>query len=651
MILLALSRCAQFRSRQLLLTIPSAAFAFSEQTTDTIWPYFVYPNVKRNPPKTSILRVSLFGLPRVFGKLGFWSTKQPKRLKFEHGGWQLNNSPHNSSTMSSVSTHPPHVDALPALYKSLKFAQNLADADPKAPLPLLIPEIQEKTEKNVKIGTSTGAAAGMRNKGVASEALGLYLSNLTSDSHTSAVELANLKQKLTDLTQQSTAMVKYLEGEIRRKEQQHQRLQTQLSETKQFNSTELSQLHADFQKQLAAAESSFLDKEAFLLTKQREIQEELAGYRDYAELRSKLTSNLQKTQLLIGERENLHSRQFKELEGNIGTENERLRENCARKIEQSKQFYRAELTQELQEQAISARNNNTSLSNQLYLQQQTASRLSKINGDLKGKIAAVTRDIELLQQQQLIHTKNQHKSVQSINNLTLEAKELEQNLMKLLNSLDQTRATANNNALTLIQPAQLSLLRLQQAATAQETQNSSLRRAAANLLRRKEESQRFFLEMIEECERKMREKEGGERKERQEKERKNLRALSSRDYKLNHNINIGGKFLPKISSGGNHSERNQQGESSSRSAEPVDLLDLTLQDRLRLLRILYAKITGIKLTNYEQVPSHSSPFNAAHYTEIIGNSSGSKDNNATSGNSNTASLNPLLHNIEAKSEF
>lgn len=420
-------------------------------------------------------------------------------------------------------------------------------------------------------------------------------------------ELGRLKMELSRKMKETTEMVKYLEAEVRRKDLMAKRMEKQLKDLEETHSSDLHMMERQFENTCKYMEKIFMEKERQILEKNMTLDKQIKDLAEFQAMRTSLANELEQTKLTIFKNERSHKLQLDELEKKFLSARDGLQREAAARIANSRATYKLEVGKELEAESTAVRLENEKLRDRLRTHEATSDRLQKQHQNLTTRIHELKQDLELRNQQNEEYLKKSLHQTRTINTLTEEVKTSEDTLLRRLREQDESRKSKAESHRAALLPLQQELIEVQSQSKSADRQHARLRREGQRLLREKEDTSRFFLEALQETRRNQERKKALQKKERQLLQQAQLRELT-----LPPSLRT---RLPFIHGGGGGSEVGG-GTDATRLFDQSTLAmgDLTLDEREKVLRLLYAKISHIPSSITMTLPAHSFDIQLANAT-------------------------------------
>jgi uncharacterized protein YdcH (DUF465 family) len=483
---------------------------------------------------------------------------------------------------NDLSTLPPQIPELPISWED-SFPNGNHTVDPAVILPL------EPYDESVQLNAPRGIE------------LHTLLEEDAAQSAAYTSELSRLQSELSRHTRDTTEMVKYLEAEVRRKDLMGKRMTRQLADLRTTHQSELALMQKHFENTGKYMEKIFMDKERQMLTLNNKLETQIKEMSELSTLRTNMAAELESTKKLIFANERAHKVQLDALEKKFLAARDGLQSEAAGRIAASRATYKLEVGRELEEESAAVRSENEALRHALKLHEATSDRLQREHASLTQKIYSYKQDLELRTQQNEEYLKKAQRQTKQIDKLTGETADMESQLLSLLQETDAARIRTDDVHQSQIDPLQTSITQARLQAGQLDTTNKSLRRQARRALKDKKEVEQFFLFALEETREMIR-----RRDQIQKKERALLQAAQLRELTLPASLRT---KLPAISGTDSSSTGNRSsgvgGGQGVYASTPIALTDLTLSEREKVLRLLYAKMTHIPSGITVTLPPHS----------------------------------------------
>jgi len=470
------------------------------------------------------------------------------------------------------STKPPQVEELPRVW--LQLEEHNAYTDPHAPLPL--DPYDEASQLVAPRGSQLHEL-------------------LESDERASsqfAQELARMHGEFARHEQDMTSMVKYLEAEIRRKDLMCERLQSQKADFTEMHQAELERMRQQFERTATFMERIFMQKEEELMEKNTQLDKQIRGMSDLAELRSSLSSELAATKQQIFSNERAHKLSLDQLEKKFLAAREGLQREASERIAQARAAYKMEVGSELESESEIVRKLNEELIQSLKTHEERSDSMAREHAERLARIAQLKQSMELAQGQQEEYQNKHSKQQKTIEKLTKENEELQRTLENELAHQQRMQVESEQRYQSHVQPLQHELDAARQRALQVDDEHRKLRRVARRQLQCRREMETFFLAAIDETRQTARLRENIRKKE-----NNLLESAKRRHLTLPSTIRNKIPPLPQI-----------QGSTVALpppSSISPSLSDLPLSDRECVLRLLYSKVSGIPCALTKQLPAHS----------------------------------------------
>ena len=493
------------------------------------------------------------------------------------GGATSPSAKRSSSSPVPAASLPPQLSELPVSWEDPTLNRAI---DPAVALPL------EPYDESAALKAPSG------------EALHALLEEDEKASAAYTADLARMTSQLSKHTSDTTDMVRYLEAEIRRKDLMAKRMQRQMDDLRTTHAQDLQAMSQQFDQTCKFMEKLFLDKESQMLNLTQKLEGEIQGMEGLAAQRRQIAQELEETKLLIFKNERAHKLQLDELEKRFLAARDGLQQEAAARITHSRANYKLEVGRELESESAAVRAENARLKHTLKLHESTSDALQHAHQSLTARIYSLKQDLELRNQMNEEYRSKSQRQQKRIAAATQTTQEMEAQLLAEMKKAAEKKERRETNAQARAAPLHEAIAVAREEAAAADRANSSLRRAARRALRARQEVDAFFLSAIEETRASI-----ARREAIQKKEKALLQAAKLRELTLPVSLRSKLPFIHSAQSGA--SEGIFTSSQSDSAAGSQSISDLTLSDRSKLLRLLYAKIAHIPSGLTMRMPEHS----------------------------------------------
>ena len=383
---------------------------------------------------------------------------------------------------------------------------------------------------------------------------------------------------------------------------------------------------------------------------------------EVAALRTALAAELEATKAAIFTNERTHKLQLDELEKKFLAARDGLQAEAAARITNSRATYKLDVGRELERDSQAARKQNEHVKYTLKLHEATSDRLQKQNQDATKLIVGLRQDLELREEQNAEYHAKSIRQTRRIDKLAADTAALEASLLSSLQLAEDSRL-ARSRALDARRAAlEGALVEARDAAHGADRAHRGLRRQVQGLLSTRQEVDTFFLTALAHTKDAIKRRHAIQNKEKALLQAAKLRELtlppqlrsklpfiqgrSTTTYTSTHRHTHTHSFTRTVSSNESHNEKQKHflhdscsrdsphlscvsvflfpgaySPSSSSAAaaaagaapssssgifsSPLALGDLTLTDREKVLRLLYAKISHVPSGLTFVMPPHS----------------------------------------------
>lgn len=427
------------------------------------------------------------------------------------------------------------------------------------------------------------------------EMLKQRLEEVSTRSHKFAREIERLRAAAKAAEAEAEKRVAFLQDELTRKEQANKTLSRQVQELIDAKSVDKTATKTYLEATLHRAEDMFLSKEQTMLAREKELLVQLADLSAFKEIREALISELDLTKRTMRESEAKHRAQLEELERRFVTARNRLEQEATDKLARSKQLYKEEVGKELDLESRYVRTENARLSRELGVQSSVAQQMHRASEKVGAELAAlkIENSLQVARFEEL--TKQHIRLRKHSEDVAGKVRTLETALSVSLRDADSERAVLTAKHAADVAALQRTLEQTRGALAGKELEARALRKHAQVLLDARGEMETFFTDAIEAAK-----AEVAERQRLQYEQAKAAHQHRMRDLARGRGGSGGGQggaggalsgealLLPPLAP-------------SSR----VTLADLSPEDRLGVIRRLYARVKGVKLAENARMPPHA----------------------------------------------
>jgi hypothetical protein len=218
------------------------------------------------------------------------------------------------------------------------------------------------------------------------EILRKRLDEVSLRTHQYAHEIEKLKAAAKNRAEETQAMETYLSSEMKRRNVVNVRLLRFYTETSNKADMDIKGLQEQFESKLRRAEAVFLQKEAQLLAKNKQLVTEIEDLELYRKMREDLQTELNNTKHIIAQNELCHKQQLDVLERKFLDAKETLQREAAEMIQHSRKKYKDEVGKELDEESKMVRKENRKMRRDLSQCESVSNSLMRENEVLQKEV-------------------------------------------------------------------------------------------------------------------------------------------------------------------------------------------------------------------------------------------------------------------------
>jgi hypothetical protein len=305
----------------------------------------------------------------------------------------------------------------------------------------------------------------------------------------------------------------------------------------------------------------------------------------YKKMRHDLAKELELTKQTIQKNEERHKRQLDELERKFIAAKEALQKEAAERIAHSRKVYKEEVGKELDYESKLVRKKNREMSKELKFHEKRSNELMTENQRLQALVKKLKIDMSLTEEKEKAYALRGVKQKRLIREATEKQKALEMSLTQALREFDLEREATEMENSRVVQELQQGVDKNRHIAVLRDKELRVIRKNAKVLLKNRQEMEQFFLEAMDTVKQQIRE------------ERRAEHALAVQTHQ--HHIR---SLAQNSASGQRYAARTPAPRAPSKD---VELKDLTLEDREKVLRLLFSKINNVQARNSSHLPPHS----------------------------------------------
>ncbi|KAF7251962.1 Basal body-orientation factor 1 [Varanus komodoensis] len=413
-----------------------------------------------------------------------------------------------------------------------------------------------------------------------------------------------LERQQRRLEKDTVEVISYLKKQDAEKEELIEKLKLQVTELKQKAKEESEQVAEQFAKQLEEMEEKFHKKAKEIGL----IQIELKMIKEFRKKKALLEKELEDLKDTLDITKKEHQETICMLERKFLEEKQRLEREAEKKIIMLAERAHHEAIVQLDNAGKTVFTENIHLHEALGYHMKETEELQKIRQKLEEDNAFLLQDKEtndLLVQEKVMQITQQKAQIQELQNLV---KNLEAAVNHMAREFKTEVESTRQKALVQNQAGQTEIEKLQQLLEMKEREMSRVKKLARNILDQRTEVEKFFLDALEQV------------KQEIITSRKCYKQVAQAAYQRKMMAAFSGKEeYPKIRTFSDNVHSTNSVQMDLLEAEKwtniqkgkVDISELTWEQKESVLRLLFAKMNGLKQRRYSKalVPITPSSFN------------------------------------------
>uniref|UniRef100_A0A7S2UZS8 Cilia- and flagella-associated protein 157 n=1 Tax=Fibrocapsa japonica TaxID=94617 RepID=A0A7S2UZS8_9STRA len=416
-----------------------------------------------------------------------------------------------------------------------------------------------------------------------------------------------LKGKLAKSEKDTHEFVAYFQREMENKDEIIANLKDNLVQKEVEFREEGQRKEMEFREKLEEVTRGAGDKEEDLKSEVKRVKDELDKLEHFRENKTSLEMEMKHLREQNLRDEEKHVAQMTQHERKFLEEKAKMQREYDRQVQEMRQVARMEAQSGLDMDTRKVILDNRRMGEELRFQVAMMGELQTEKKIVESENTQQRRQMELLrekEQEYALQSHRQHKEIKTLQDKVIRLQEL---LDRETARVQHERESSKNKTAKQLEDKSLEAQGLRQLLTLKNKEIRQIKKLAKTILDQRTEVEQYFLDALEEVK-------AGIREERQVKHRAALadyknRVREARKQRIGTFPNI----RPNVTLRGpqeldrNASERSI-GEALPSKLPPdpsakVDLKDLTLEDRERVLRLLFAKINNVQ-GQVEALPSH-----------------------------------------------
>eukprot|EP00112_Aurelia_sp_Birch-Aquarium-sp1_P001158 Seg112.7 transcript_id=Seg112.7/GoldUCD/mRNA.D3Y31 product="Basal body-orientation factor 1" protein_id=Seg112.7/GoldUCD/D3Y31 len=327
------------------------------------------------------------------------------------------------------------------------------------------------------------------------------------------------------------------------------------------------------------------------------IQSELKLVKEFRRKRAQMQKELDEIKEALFQSEKQHKDTLSLMEHKFFEEKMRLQQEASKKISELAEQAHAEAVSNLDETTRAVYKENIRLNEALTFHLKETQTLQKIKDELEQKNKSLTGEEELnslVVQEKVIQAKQLQKQNKE---LTEKVLTLEKTLSHMVREFEEERANILQNASKEAEQSKMEIARLQRTVELKTREMNRVKKIAKNILDQRSEIEQFFLDSLEFVKNEIIKNRNQYKKEAQILYHSKMLAAHAGkgDYPKIRT------FLPLETSTNSVFADMKEAEKWAGMQGKVDIGELTWEQRERVLRLLFAKLNGLKSERRKQM--------------------------------------------------
>ncbi|XP_061467700.1 basal body-orientation factor 1 isoform X3 [Rhineura floridana] len=407
-----------------------------------------------------------------------------------------------------------------------------------------------------------------------------------------------LERQQRRLEKDTVDVIGFLKRQDMEKEELIEKLKQQVNELKQKAKEENEQLIEQFTKQLEEMEEKFHKKAREIGL----IQIELKMIKDFRKKKALLEKELEDVKETLGITKKEHQETICMLERKFLEEKQRLEREAEKKIIMLAERAHHEAIMQLDNAGRAVFTENVRLHEALGFHMKETEELQKVKQKLEEKNASLLQEKEtndILVQEKVLQITQQKALIQDLQN---KVKKLEAAIYHMTREFKTEVESTQQKALMQNQAGQTEIEKLQQLLELKDREMSRVKKLARNILDERTEVEKFFLDALEQV------------KQEIITSRKCYKQVAQAAYQRKMMAAFAGKEeYPKIRTFNDNVHSTNSVQMDLLEAEKwtniqkgkVDISELTWEQKESVLRLLFAKMNGLRQRTEDTIPVYA----------------------------------------------
>jgi hypothetical protein len=422
-------------------------------------------------------------------------------------------------------------------------------------------------------------------------------------------KVEKLKERVEKLRQENEALklrheksekdthefVAYFQREMEKKDD----MIASLNDTLMMNETafedERKQTREMFEEKVRELERTTSNTEGGLRKKVKDVEDELLKLEAFREQKGVLEQERQALEMEVKRLQEFHEQKVAQLERKFLEEKAKMQKSMLKQIEEIKQQSREEARSGLDADTRKIVTDNRRMGEELRFQLQASDELQREKNILDGGNKKLKMEVMINQEKEKAYASEGHRQNKEIKQLQAKVKSLERSLSQVVRDFEKDYEARAEMTKKELEEQTLDAAGLRQLVKLKNKELRNIKKLAQTILDQRTDVEQYFLDALDSIK-------GDIHKERQDEYN---RAMV--EYKTQfRQASVNGTKFPQIQGKGPQGEMFPGPKSNlpTAPAKRIDLKELTLEDREKVLRLLFAKINSVH-SNIDKAPPHN----------------------------------------------
>lgn len=433
--------------------------------------------------------------------------------------------------------------------------------------------------------------------------------NYRESTRTLLFENDQLQTQVSQTEKDTIDVISFLKKEDIKKDEQIEKLQTMVKELKREFRKDKQQLIDEYTGQIQTLQTNLSEK----TNEVKLMQSELKLVKEFRRKRAQMQKELDDIKDDLFEAEKDHKETLSTMERKFLEEKIRLQDEASKKISDLAERAHAEAISNLDETTKSIYKENVRLNESLGYHVKAAEDLKVVKEKLTEENQHLSGEKEmnsLIVEEKIVQTKGLQNRLKEA---TSRVSDLEGTLTQLVKDQEQERTKILHKSSRELEKSKIDVVRCERTLELKNKEMNKIRKLARGILDQRSEVEKFFLDSLEYVKGEISRNRAQYRKDAEEAYNKRMLAAHQ-----------GHAPFPKVRTfkETKHSTNSvfsdlSVAEDWSHLNSTVDIADLTWEQRERVLRLLFAKMNGVKADTPKKKPHQLPPIESKSQRSIM----------------------------------